>query len=139
MRTLVVLPTYNEIMNVEPMLRTLRKVVPLCDILVVDDASPDGTANLAEEVGEDVGQIKVLRRTQKERTRRRVPRGLHLGTRTRLRPLRRDRLRLQSRPERVADAVRARPRITTWSSARATSPVATSPVESLASPALARG
>src|SRR5580704_17054483 len=65
MRTLVVLPTYNEILNVEAMLRTLRKVVPLCDVLVVDDASPDGTANLAEEVGEDVGQIMVLRRTQK--------------------------------------------------------------------------
>jgi len=65
MRTLVVLPTYNEILNVEAMLRTLRKVVPLCDVLVVDDASPDGTANLAEEVGEDVGQITVLRRTEK--------------------------------------------------------------------------
>lgn len=65
MRTLVVLPTYNEILNVEPMLRTLRKVVPQCDVLVVDDGSPDGTANLAEEVGEDVGQITVLRRTKK--------------------------------------------------------------------------
>ncbi len=65
MRTLVVLPTYNEILNVEPMLRTLRKVVPLCDVLVVDDGSPDGTANLAEEVGEDVGQIFVLRRDKK--------------------------------------------------------------------------
>jgi dolichol-phosphate mannosyltransferase len=65
MRTLVVLPTYNEIMNVEPMLRALRKIVPLCDILVVDDASPDGTANLAEEVSEDLGQIMVLRRTKK--------------------------------------------------------------------------
>src|ERR1700679_3706485 len=65
MRTLVVLPTYNEILNVEPMLRTLRKVVPLCDVLVVDDGSADGTANLAEEVGEDVGQIYVLRRNKK--------------------------------------------------------------------------
>jgi dolichol-phosphate mannosyltransferase len=65
MRTLVVLPTYNEILNVEPMLRTLRKVVPQCDVLVVDDSSPDGTANLAEEVGEDVGQITVLRRNKK--------------------------------------------------------------------------
>ena len=46
MRTLVVLPTYNEILNVEPMLRTLRKVVPHADILVVDDGSPDGTADL---------------------------------------------------------------------------------------------
>ena len=65
MRTLVVLPTYNEILNVEPMLRTLRKVVPQCDVLVVDDGSPDGTANLAEEVSEDLGQITVLRRQHK--------------------------------------------------------------------------
>ena len=65
MRTLVVLPTYNEILNVEPMLRTLRKVVPTCDILVVDDGSPDGTAKLAEEIGGEVGQIEVLRRTKK--------------------------------------------------------------------------
>jgi dolichol-phosphate mannosyltransferase len=65
MRTLVVIPTYNEIENVEPMLRTLRKVTPQCDILVVDDASPDGTAALAEEIGEEVGQITVLRRAQK--------------------------------------------------------------------------
>src|ERR1700688_572192 len=55
MRTLVVLPTYNEILNVEPMLRTLRKVVPQCDVLVVDDGSPDGTANLAEEIGGEHG------------------------------------------------------------------------------------
>jgi dolichol-phosphate mannosyltransferase len=65
MRTLVVLPTYNEILNVESMLRTLRKVVAQCDVLVVDDGSPDGTANLAQEVAEDLGQITVLRRTKK--------------------------------------------------------------------------
>jgi dolichol-phosphate mannosyltransferase len=65
MRTLVVLPTYDEILNVEPMLRTLRKVTPQCDILVVDDGSPDGTAHLAEEIGEEVGQVMVLRRAKK--------------------------------------------------------------------------
>jgi dolichol-phosphate mannosyltransferase len=65
MRTLVVLPTYNEIENVEPMLRTLRKATPQCDILVVDDASPDGTAALAEEVGQEVGQITILSRSSK--------------------------------------------------------------------------
>jgi dolichol-phosphate mannosyltransferase len=65
MRTLVVLPTYNEIENVEPMLRTLRKVAPQCDVLVVDDTSPDATAALAEEVAQDVGQISVLRRPVK--------------------------------------------------------------------------
>jgi dolichol-phosphate mannosyltransferase len=46
-RTLVILPTYNEILNVETMLRTLREVVPSVDILVVDDDSPDGTAKVA--------------------------------------------------------------------------------------------
>jgi dolichol-phosphate mannosyltransferase len=47
------------------MLRALRKVVAQCDVLVVDDGSPDGTANLAQEVAEDLGQITVLRRTKK--------------------------------------------------------------------------
>jgi len=87
----VVLPTYNEILNVEPMLRTLRKVVPQCDVLVVDDGSPDGTANLAEEVGDDVGQITVLRRDKRAVSATPIGR-FRLGPRTRLRPLRRDRL-----------------------------------------------
>ena len=62
MRVLVVLPTYNEIENVEPMLRTLRKVTPLCDVLVVDDASPDGTAEIARKVGDQLGSIEVAQR-----------------------------------------------------------------------------
>jgi len=65
MRTLVVLPTYNEILNIEAMLRELRKVVPECDVLVVDDGSPDGTADKAEEIGRELNQISILRRTQK--------------------------------------------------------------------------
>jgi dolichol-phosphate mannosyltransferase len=65
MRTLVVLPTYNEIANIEKMLRALRSVVPACDILVVDDGSPDGTADAAERVAHELGQISVLRRAGK--------------------------------------------------------------------------
>jgi len=65
MRTLVVLPTYNEIANVEKMLRALRSVVPFCDVLVVDDGSPDGTADAAEAVGRELGQIFTLRRSGK--------------------------------------------------------------------------
>jgi dolichol-phosphate mannosyltransferase len=65
MRTLVVLPTYDEILNVESMLRTLREVVPDCDILVVDDASPDGTARLAEKIAGELGQIDVVTRAAK--------------------------------------------------------------------------
>jgi dolichol-phosphate mannosyltransferase len=65
MRVLVVLPTYNEILNVEPMLRTLRETVPGADILVVDDSSPDGTAEAAESLGAELGSIFVLRRPGK--------------------------------------------------------------------------
>jgi dolichol-phosphate mannosyltransferase len=65
MRTLVVLPTYNEVLNVESMLRTLREVVAGCDILVVDDASPDGTAELAQKAANYLGQIEILHRTTK--------------------------------------------------------------------------
>ena len=65
MPTLVVLPTYNEILNVEEMLRTLREVVPSCDVLVVDDASPDGTAARARAVAKELGRIDVLERSEK--------------------------------------------------------------------------
>ena len=65
MRTLVVLPTYDEILNVESMLRRLREVVPDCDILVVDDASPDGTARMAEKIAGELGQIELLTRAAK--------------------------------------------------------------------------
>ena len=65
MRLLVVLPTYNEAMNVEAMVRALRVQVPSAHVLVVDDASPDGTAEIAEKTGEDVGEVSILRRGAK--------------------------------------------------------------------------
>ena len=65
MRTLVVLPTYNEILNVESMLRALRNSVPAANVLVVDDGSPDGTAKKAIELAEELGNVDVLQRSQK--------------------------------------------------------------------------
>jgi dolichol-phosphate mannosyltransferase len=65
MRTLVVLPTYNEIFNVELMLRTLNEIVPECHVVVVDDGSPDGTARRAHAVGAELGGIDVLERSVK--------------------------------------------------------------------------
>lgn len=65
MRTLVVLPTYNEIFNVELMLRTLNELVPECHVLVVDDGSPDGTARRAHAVGAELGGVDILERSVK--------------------------------------------------------------------------
>ena len=65
MRVLVVLPTYNERENIEAILRAVRATVPDASILVVDDSSPDGTAELAEKTAADLGSIEVLRRVAK--------------------------------------------------------------------------
>ncbi|MEP7047284.1 MAG: polyprenol monophosphomannose synthase [Ilumatobacteraceae bacterium] len=66
MRTVVVLPTYNEAENIAGFLRAVRVAVPDADILVVDDNSPDGTGALAEETASEVGRIKVLHRAGKQ-------------------------------------------------------------------------
>jgi dolichol-phosphate mannosyltransferase len=62
MRTLVVLPTYNEAESIEEVLRRTRTAVPAASILVVDDGSPDGTADLAEKAGAELGDVEVMRR-----------------------------------------------------------------------------
>lgn len=62
MKTLVVLPTYNEAETIEEVLRRTRAALPEASILVVDDGSPDGTAELASKLGEGLGAIDVLRR-----------------------------------------------------------------------------
>lgn len=65
MRTLVVLPTYQEAENIADVLQHVRAAVPAADILVVDDSSPDGTADLARAAAADLGQIEVLVRPAK--------------------------------------------------------------------------
>ncbi|HSH59345.1 MAG TPA: polyprenol monophosphomannose synthase [Acidimicrobiales bacterium] len=64
-RVLVVLPTYQEAQNIEEVLRCLRAAVPGVDVLVVDDSSPDGTAEVAKAVGDELGRVDVLVRPSK--------------------------------------------------------------------------
>jgi dolichol-phosphate mannosyltransferase len=65
MRTLIVTPTYIEAPNIVELLERARAAVPDADILVVDDNSPDGTADLAEREAKRSGHIQVLRRPRK--------------------------------------------------------------------------
>ena len=65
MRSVVVLPTYNEADNIDRFLRAVRKAAPDTDVLVVDDGSPDGTGPLAEQLGDELGRIEVLNRPGK--------------------------------------------------------------------------
>jgi len=64
-RTLVVLPTYNEALNIVEVLRRLHEAVPDASVLVVDDASPDNTAAIVEAAAGTLGDIRVLRRPGK--------------------------------------------------------------------------
>ena len=65
MRAVVIIPTYNEAENIERFLTQVRRDAPNTDILVVDDNSPDGTAQIAKTVAQQLGSIKVLNRTGK--------------------------------------------------------------------------
>ena len=64
-RVLVIVPTYNEAENIRQVLARIRESLPQAGILVVDDGSPDGTANLAEEVAPELGEVHVMRRAAK--------------------------------------------------------------------------
>jgi dolichol-phosphate mannosyltransferase len=63
---LVIIPTYNEIENLERIVERLQAAVPDAHALVVDDGSPDGTGELADKLATDDPRVHVLHRTHKE-------------------------------------------------------------------------
>jgi len=65
-KTLVIVPTYNEREMLGETITRLRDAVPNADVLIVDDASPDGTGHLAEELAEQDPAISVLHRAGKQ-------------------------------------------------------------------------
>jgi dolichol-phosphate mannosyltransferase len=65
-RMVVVLPTYNERANVGRLLEQLREVLPDAQVVVVDDSSPDGTAEVVAEAAAELGQIKLVQRPGKQ-------------------------------------------------------------------------
>jgi len=67
MRSIVVIPTYNERSNIEHLVEKIHKYAKHLHILIVDDKSPDGTGELAEELGRKHPEmVYVLHRQKKE-------------------------------------------------------------------------
>lgn len=59
------IPTYEEAANIREAIVRLRAALPDADVLVVDDNSPDGTADLAKAAGEELGRVDVVVRAGK--------------------------------------------------------------------------
>ncbi|MCW2917971.1 MAG: Dolichol-phosphate mannosyltransferase [Actinomycetia bacterium] len=65
-RVLVIIPTFNERENLGSIVGRVRAAVPVVDVLVVDDNSPDGTGELADGLAAVDDQVKVVHRTAKD-------------------------------------------------------------------------
>ena len=65
MKTLIIIPTYNELENLRPILNEIFSFAPQTDVLVVDDNSPDGTGKLADEISVENPHVHVLHRAGK--------------------------------------------------------------------------
>jgi dolichol-phosphate mannosyltransferase len=62
---LVVIPTYNERDNIEPIIKRLQAALPKAHALVVDDGSPDGTGEIADKLAASDERVHVMHRTEK--------------------------------------------------------------------------
>ena len=65
MKTLIIIPTYNEFDNLRPLLQEIFSFAPAADVLIVDDNSPDGTGELADQIHAENPQVNVLHRAGK--------------------------------------------------------------------------
>ena len=66
MKGLIIIPTYNEIENIEAITRAILDLPYDFHILIVDDNSPDGTGNIADIIAGKESRIHVLHREKKE-------------------------------------------------------------------------
>jgi len=66
-KTLVIVPTFNELESAPRLISRVCELIPDVHILVVDDGSPDGTADVVESMaqGQLAGRIHVMRRKEK--------------------------------------------------------------------------
>jgi dolichol-phosphate mannosyltransferase len=65
MKTLVIVPTYNEMENLPLLLKEIFSNAPATEVLIVDDNSPDGTGGLADQMSSEDSRVHVLHRSGK--------------------------------------------------------------------------
>ena len=65
MKTLVIMPTYNESLSIAETVRNLFANVPAVSLLIVDDNSPDGTGQIADDLAKGDKRISVMHRESK--------------------------------------------------------------------------
>ncbi len=80
---LVIVPTYNECDNIEPITARTLNAVPSAHLLIVDDDSPDGTGAIADRLA--LADSRIRRASHQGRVGRRICRWLRMGAGTRLR------------------------------------------------------
>lgn len=64
-KSLLIIPTYNEINNIQKLIPDVLGMYPELDILVVDDNSPDGTGDYVKKLSEENSRIKIIQREGK--------------------------------------------------------------------------
>lgn len=64
--SLVLIPTYNERDNVEPLALAVRRALPEADLLFLDDNSPDGTGEVLDRMARNLDRLHVLHRPAKD-------------------------------------------------------------------------
>lgn len=65
MKSLIIIPTYNEAENIENLLKKIFEVLPSTNVLIVDDNSPDGTASLVQKLMENDQRVFLIQRPGK--------------------------------------------------------------------------
>ncbi len=65
MKRLIIIPTYNESMNAPILIKRIFKHIPETSILVIDDGSPDGTADIVESLQQEYSDLHLLKRSEK--------------------------------------------------------------------------
>lgn len=63
--TLIIIPTYNEIANIKRMIDTLYSLYPEVNLLIIEDGSPDGTAQVVKEKQKEFSSLNMIERTGK--------------------------------------------------------------------------